>query len=313
MRIGIVGAGQVGGAAAFAVVMRGVGTDVVLVDRSRDLAEAQAQDVLHATPFAHPVRVVAGDYADLAGAGVVVLAAGANQKPGESRLELLGRNAAVFRDVVPRVLDAAPDAILLVASNPVDVMAQVATRIAADRGVPPGRVIGSGTVLDTARFRALLAGRFDVSPRSIHANVLGEHGDSEVLHWSEATVGGLPLAEFGERMGRPLTPALRAEVDAAVRGAAGVIIRGKGATSYGIGAGLARLAQAVADDERAVVTCSVLNPEIEGVSEVALSLPRVVGRRGVLGTLFPPLDQGERRALRRSAEILKEAADGLGV
>jgi L-lactate dehydrogenase len=313
MRIGIVGAGQVGGAAAFAMVMRGVGTEVVLVDRSRELAEAQAQDVLHATPFAHPIRVAAGDHADLAGAGVVVLAAGANQKPGESRLELLGRNAAVFRDVVPRVLDAAPDAILLVASNPVDVMAQVATRIAADRGVPPGRVIGSGTVLDTARFRALLAGHFGVSPGSIHANVLGEHGDSEVLHWSEATVGGLPLAEFGERMGRPLTPALRAEVDAAVRAAAGVIIRGKGATSYGIGAGLARLAHAVADDERAVVTCSVLNPEIEGVGEVALSLPRVVGRRGVLGTLFPPLDPGERRALRRSAEILKEAADGLGV
>jgi len=313
MRIGIVGAGHVGSAAAYAMVMRGVGTDIVLVDRDRDLAEAQAQDILHATPFAHPVRVVAGSYADLAQAGVVVLAAGANQRPGETRLELLERNAAVFRDIVPRILDAAPGAVLLVASNPVDVMTQVSARIAAGRGVPAGRVIGSGTVLDTARFRALLSAHFRVSPASVHASVLGEHGDSEVLHWSGARAGGLPLAEFGVSVGRPLTEALRREVDAGVRGAAARIIKGKGATWYGIGAGLARIAQAIAGDERAILTCSTLCDAVEGVTGVALSLPRVLGSGGVLATLDPHLDPGEHEALRRSAGILKEAADRLGV
>ncbi|WP_207486008.1 L-lactate dehydrogenase [Arenibaculum pallidiluteum] len=313
MKIGIVGTGHVGSAAAYAMVLRGVGSEIVLVDRDEGLADAQAQDILHATPFAHPVRVSAGGFGDLAGAGVVVLAAGANQKPGETRLALLERNAAVFQDLVPRVLEAAPEAVLLVASNPVDVMTQVTARVAAGRGVPPERVIGSGTVLDTARFRGLLAARFGVAPGSVHANVLGEHGDSEVMHWSGATAGGLPIAEFGRAVGRPVDQALRDEVDAAVRGAAARIIRGKGATWYGIGGGLARLAQAIAHDERAVVTCSILTAEAEGIPEVALSLPRILGARGIMGTVVPHLDPAERAALRRSAEILKEAADKLKV
>jgi L-lactate dehydrogenase len=312
MRIGIVGAGNVGGAAAYAMVLRGVGTSIVVSDRDRALAEAQAEDILHATPFASPVTVRAGGREELSGAALVVLSAGVGQKPGETRLELLERNAAVFEEVVPDVLTAAPDAVLLIATNPVDVMTQVATRIAARRGVPAGRIVGSGTVLDTARFRALLARHIGVAPQSVHAAVLGEHGDSEVLAWSAASVGGVPLAAAAETLGRPLDAAHRQAIDAGVRGAAGRIIAGKGATWFGIGAGLARIAQAVLDDERAAITCSILNARVEGVEDVALSLPRIVGAGGVRETLEPILDDAERAALRRSAEILKQAAGRWG-
>lgn len=308
MKVGIVGAGMVGASAAFAMVMRGAASEVVLVDRDRALAEAQAQDILHATPFAYPVRVAAGDHADLAGAGVVVLSAGVGQRPGETRLELLERNAAVFADVVPRVLDAAPESILLVATNPVDVMTDVATRLS---GLPPARVIGTGTVLDTARFRALLADYFDVSPKSVHAWVLGEHGDSEVLCWSSATVGAIPVSDLARQRETPLGDAGRAEIDRAVRGAAYRIIAGKGATWFGIGGGIARIVAAIADDERAVLTVSARTDSVEGVAGVTLSLPRVVGAHGAGSPLWPDLDAGERTALRGSAEVLERAAASL--
>lgn len=308
MKVGIVGAGMVGSSAGFAMVMRGAASEVVLVDQNHALAEAQAQDILHATPFAHPVRVWAGGYDDLEGAGVVVLAAGVGQKPGETRLELLGRNAAVFADIVPRVLKAAPQAVLLVATNPVDVMTDVATRLS---GLGPERVIGSGTILDTARFRALLGEFLGLSPKSIHANVLGEHGDSEVLCWSSASVGTSAIEAIAAGAGTPLTDRDRAAIDQAVRGAAYRIIAGKGATWFGIGGGIARIVQAVAADERTVLTVSTLTPGFEGVTDVAFSLPRVVGAGGAVQTLLPDLSDDERRALRRSAEILKTAAEGL--
>lgn len=315
MKIGIVGAGFVGSAAAYAMVMRGVGTEIVLVDRNLDLAVAQAEDIHHATPFAYPMPVNAGDYDALDGSCVVVLAAGANQRPGETRLELLERNAAVFGDIIPRVLKAAPQAILLVATNPVDVMTQISLGIArrTNPDFPVGKVIGSGTILDTARFRALLAKHLGISPKSVHAHVLGEHGDSEVLHWSGADAGAMPISDFADEVGHPLTDAVRAEIDQGVRGAAGKIIKGKGATWYGIGGGLARIVQAISDDERAVMTCSVVNPEVAGVQNVALSLPRIVGLGGVLGTIHPHLDEDELAALARSAGILKEAVTKLGV
>ena len=186
---------------------------------------------------------------------------------------------------------------------------------AADQPGFPGRasVIGSGTILDTARFRALLAKHLGISPKSVHAHVLGEHGDSEVLHWSGADAGAMPISAFADEVGHPLTEAVRAEIDQGVRGAAGKIIKGKGATWYGIGGGLARIVQAISDDERAVMTCSVVNPEVAGVQNIALSLPRIVGLAGVLGTVYPHLDEQETAALARSAGILKEAVTSLGI
>ena len=301
---------MVGATAAYAMVMRGVGREIVLVDRDPKLADAQAQDITHATPFAYPLPVRAGDYQALAGASIVVLAAGVGQKPGESRLDLLARNAKVFADILPQVLAVAPDAVLLVASNPVDVMTQIAERIS---GLPPGRVIGSGTVLDTARFRALLGAHLGISPKSVHAYVLGEHGDSEVLCWSGAFAGNAPIDDFARDVGRPLDTRVRAEIDAGVRRAAYRIIEGKGATYYGIGGGIARIAQCIESDERAVLAVSIVTGQVETTSDVALSLPRVIGRGGVVTDLRPELDDDERAALGRSAAILKEAVESVAM
>lgn len=308
MKVGIVGAGFVGSTAGFAMVMGGAASELVLVDANAALARAQAADIAHAVPFTRAVAVRAGGYGDLAGAGVVVLAAGVGQKPGETRLQLLERNAAVFADVIGQVLRAAPDTILVVATNPVDVMTQVATRLS---GLPPERVIGSGTILDTARFRTLLAARLGVTPKSVHAHVVGEHGDSEVLLWSGAAAAGLPVERFAEQTGQPLTAEDCAAIDTGVRRAAYHIIEGKGHTAFGIGGGLARLVGAIARDERAVLTCSILTEEMAGVKEVALSLPRVIGAGGVLSTLHPDLSDEEAAGLARSAGILKSAADSV--
>jgi L-lactate dehydrogenase len=307
MKIGIVGAGLVGATAAYALVMRGIGRRIVLVDRNEARARAEADDLLHAVPFAHPLDVVAGGYPDLEGARVVILAAGVGQRPGETRLQLLDRNAAVFREVVPAVLEHAPDAVLIVATNPVDVMTHLAARFAAARGVPRARVFGSGTMLDTARFRTLLGRRLGVDAAHVHAHVVGEHGDSEVLTWSIATVGGLPLADMAERHGVPFDDDVRRTVDAAVRGAAYSIIAGKGATYYGVGSALARAAEAVLGDQRSVLTVCSPEAEVAGVRDVTVSLPRVVGGAGVFETLPLLLLPDEEEALARSAGVVRES------
>jgi len=309
MKIGIVGCGLVGSTAAYAMALEGAARDLVLIDLNPAVARAHAEDILHATPFASPVRIAAGDYPDLRGAEAVVLACGVAQRPGETRLQLLERNAEVFRKVLARVMESAPSAILVVASNPVDVMTQVVTRVS---GHPAGRVIGSGTILDTARFRALLGEHLGVAPQSVHAYVLGEHGDSEVLVWSGARVGGVPVLDFAEQVGRPLTEGAKARVDEGVRRAAYRIIEGKGATYHGIGAGLARIVRAIRDDERTVLTLSSMSMDVEGLDEVSLSLPRVLGAGGISAELRPALSGAEQEALRKSAEILREAAGQLG-
>ncbi|GIZ50430.1 L-lactate dehydrogenase [Noviherbaspirillum aridicola] len=308
-RIGIVGCGNVGSTAAYSLLLQGTGSELVLVDHDPRLAEAQRTDLLHATPFSHPMRIEAGSWEALAGCSLVILAAGVGQQPGETRMQLLSRNAAVFADIIPQVMRHAADPILLVATNPLDVMTQVATRLS---GLPPARVLGSGTMLDTARFRSLLARHFEVSPSSVHASVLGEHGDSEVLVWSGAQIAGLPLAEFADARGRPLTPRTMAEIDEGVRRAAYQIIEGKGYTCYGIGAALARLARCIVHDERAVLTACALAPEVEGIRDVALSLPLVIGRDGLQMRLMPALDAGESEALRASAQVIKDVVSSLG-
>jgi L-lactate dehydrogenase len=310
MKIGIVGAGQVGSSAAFAMMLNAVGSEIVLVDLNRTLAEAQAMDILHGVPFGAPVTVRAGDYEDLEGAAVAVISAGVNQKLGETRLQLLDRNAQVFRSIVPRILAVAPEVILVIATNPVDIMTWVATRIS---GLPPTRVIGSGTMLDTARFRSLLAGHLRIAPQSVHAHVLGEHGDSEVLIWSSADVAAMPVEVFARHVGRPIGPETRAAIDAGVRNAAYAIIGGKGATNYGIGAGLSRLVGIILADESRVVTASIVTAEVAGITDVALSLPRVIAREGVITDIPPRLDDAEHLALCRSAETLKAAQDAISL
>ena len=309
MKIGIVGCGMVGSTSAYALVMSGVGREIVLVDLNRARAEAEANDIYHAVPFASPMTVRAGQYADLGGARVVVIAGGVAQRPGETRLELLRRNADVFREIVPSVLRVAPEAVLLVVTNPVDVMTHLAARFAAEFGVPHTRVLGSGTTLDTARFRALIGRHFDVDSRHVHAYVIGEHGDSEVLVWSQATIAGLSFDEFVAVHGTPLTAAERQRIDDNVRHAAYQIIAGKGATYYGIGSAVARIIDVLLHDQRAILTiCSRIDdvPDCDGVT---LALPHLVGGAGVLATIPLALDPMELDGLRRSAGILREAIE----
>jgi L-lactate dehydrogenase len=308
MKVGIVGAGMVGSSAGYALALMGIASDLVLVDKNAALALAQAEDISHAVPFVSATTVIAGDYDALAGARVVIIAAGVSQKPGEGRLELLERNAAVFRDVVAAVLRVAPEAILLIASNPVDIMTQIATRLS---GLPPQRVIGSGTILDTARFRSLVGRHLGISPQSVHAYVLGEHGDSEVLAWSSARAGSIALGSFADQVGKPLTDEVRLSIDDGVRNAAYKIINGKGSTYYGIGAGLARIVKAIAQDQRDVLSVSIVTAKVADIEDVALSIPRVIGAGGVIADLFPDLDDGEYQSLNRSASILKERAESV--
>ena len=312
MKIGIVGCGMVGSASAFALVMSGVGREIVLVDLNRKRAEAEANDIFHAVPFAHPLTVRAGDYSDLARARVVVIAGGVSQKPGETRLHLLQRNAEVFRQIVPSVLHHVPQAILLVVSNPVDIMTHLAADCAAAFGVPYSRVIGSGTTLDTARFRVLLGRRFGVDPHHVHAYVIGEHGDSEVLTWSLAAIAGTRLEDFALMRGdNVMTAAERRKIDEQVRRAAYHIIAGKGATYYGIGSAVARIVDVVLNDQRAILTICSRMEGVPGCEGVTLALPHLVGGQGALATIHLPLDVAEQEGLRRSADVLRGALESL--
>ncbi len=301
-RVAIVGVGNVGATFAYTLLLSGLATEIVLIDVNRERAEGEAMDLVHGVPFAPPVRVWAGDYADCAGAAVTVITAGAAQRPGETRLELSRRNSAIFRQIVPEVARANPEGIIVVATNPVDVLTYETWRVS---GLPPERVIGSGTILDTARFRYLLSEYFAVDPRSVHAYIIGEHGDSEVPVWSLANIAGMRLPAYCAAQGRPYEPAAMEEIFRQTRDAAYEIIERKGATYYAIGAGLLRLVEAIVRDQRTVLSVSSRIDGYYGIRDVAFSLPTVVDRTGVLESLRLELDEQERIGLLRSAEILQ--------
>ncbi len=303
MKVGIIGAGAVGSATAFSLIMRGVARKVVLVDMNQKRAEAEAMDIAHAAPFAYANKIKAGSYEDLKGCEVIIITAGVGQKPGETRTALIGRNVKVFESIVPQIMAVEPNAILLVASNPVDVMTEVTLKLS---GLPRERVIGSGTVLDTSRFRTLLGYSLGVSPKSVHANVLGEHGDSEVLVWSNGDAGTVSIEKLAELNQRPFTKERKAEIDDCVRNAAYKIIDGKGATFYGIAGALTHICQVITNNEYAILTVSCHHDDVEGVKDVCLSLPSVVGKRGVHSVIYPKLSAEEHAELKKSAESLKE-------
>lgn len=306
MKIGIVGSGFVGATAAYAMVMHGVGREIVLVDKNMERAAAEADDIYHAVPFAHPLEINDGKYEDLAGSRVVIIAAGSNQKPGETRLQLLGRNAAIFRQIVPEILKYAPDAVLVVATNPVDIMTHLTARYAAEFGVPSSRVIGSGTTLDTARFRTLVARYVGVDPHHVHGYVIGEHGDSEVLTWSLVTVAGIPLQEFCKKRDIIIDDAVREDIDHRVRNAAYHIISGKQATYYGIGSALARIVDAILSDQRAILTICTPQADIAGVEDVTVAMPHLFGGRGVTDSFPLPLNESEQTKLHDSAALIRQ-------
>ncbi len=311
MKVGIVGSGRVGATAAYALIMRGIGSQIVMVDMDPARAQAEASDLLHAVPFAHPMRVTGGDYEDLAGAKAVIIAAGVGRSPGENRLQLLSRNAGVFRQVVPSILKHAPESILVIATNPVDVMTHLAARYAGEFGVASSRIVGSGTTLDTARFRAVLAQQLGVDSQHVHGYVVGEHGDSEVLAWSRTTIGSIPLEEFCALRHVTLTEESRAEIDQQVRFAGREIIAGKGATFYGIGSALAQIVNTIVNDRQSLLTVCSPVAEVAGVTDVTVSLPQLVGGQGILATFPLPLEETEQAKLAASARIVREAIDSL--
>ena len=306
VRVAVVGTGNVGATFAHALLLSGLAAEIVLINRDHSEAEGEAMDLAHAVPFGEPARVWAGDYADCAGAAVVVLTAGAASAPGGTRLDLAEKNGAIFNEIVPQVVRHNTDGILLVATNPVDVLTDVTVRRS---GFPPSRVIGSGTILDTARLRSLLGGHLGIDPRDVHADVIGEHGDSQVAVWSRATAAGIPLAELSADLGVPFDAPTREDLARRTREAAGEIVERKGSTAYGVAAGLLRIAEAVLRDQRSVLTVSGMAEGYEGVDGVCLSLPRVIGRHGAERVLRPALDPDEAAALRRSAETVREATE----
>ncbi len=308
-KVAIIGAGTVGATIAYAVMMKGLARELLLVDRLPEKARAEAMDLNHGAMFVPPVQIAAGTVADCAGADAVVVTAGAKQQPGQSRLELAEANAAIFRTMVPDIIKAAPDAHLVIVSNPVDVLTELAWRLS---GLPEERVLGSGTVLDTARFRFLLGRHFGVSVSNVHAYIIGEHGDSEVALWSSAQIGTVPVTDLRLPGRPPLEAAAKQAIFEGVRGAAGAVIRAKGATNWAVGLAVARILEALLRDGRVVLTVSRRLHDYYGVSDISLSVPWLVTRRGAESCLRVPCEAQERLAFQRSAEVVGAVVKRLG-
>jgi len=310
MKIAMIGVGAVGASAAYALMISGLAAEIVLIDVNEAKAEGEAMDLMHGSPFVRPVTVRAGTYADCAGAQIVVITAGSAQRPGETRLDLVKRNADIFGQMIPQIVSAAPDAILLIVSNPVDILTYVSLKLS---GLPVNRVIGSGTVLDTARFRALMGHRLNVDPRSVHGYVIGEHGDSEVVVWSRATVAGLPVEDFCHQRGIAYNAMLRDDIGMQVRRAAYEIIARKGATYYAIGLGIRHVVESILRDQNTILTVSALMTGQFGIKDICLSLPSIVDHGGVEGVLLPDLSPDELISLQRSATLLQQVASSINL
>lgn len=298
----IIGCGFVGSASAFALMQSGLFSEMVLVDVDHERAEGEALDIGHGMPLAKPMKIYAGDYDDASDAAVIVVTAGANQKPGETRLDLVKKNVAIFKSIMPEFAKRQCKGIMLVVANPVDILTYVAAKYS---GLPENRVIGSGTVLDTARLKYLLSEHLKVDSRSIHAYIIGEHGDSEFAAWSSSNVSGVPLYDFCKMRGHTNFAEASQKIESEVRNSAYEIIKRKHATYYGIAMAVKRICEAVIRDEKSVLAISSLMSDVYGVEDVALSMPAIVGKDGI-ETLIPVrLSVEEQRKLRESAEVLK--------
>jgi L-lactate dehydrogenase len=307
MKIGIIGAGAVGAACAIATLIKGCASEIILVNRSRDRAKGMATDMGYGAPLSSVTKVTDGEYSDLAGAALVMITVGVNEKTGgatdrndpQGRLRLLDKNATVYRDVIPQIIAAAPDTVLLVVTDPPDPLADLTRGLAGH-----DRVLSTGTFLDSLRFRVHLGRRLKVAPTHIEAQVLGEHGTSQIFHWSGARVGGVPITDALDQCGLKQDD-IRPSIENEVRFANITIIEGIGASQYGIGMVCARIAEMVLRDERAVVPIGAYNSRYG----LTLSLPSIVGRRGCVQILDPPLSDDEHIGLKKGIEALRRAQD----
>lgn len=309
-KIAIVGAGAVGATIAYACLIRGIGQQVVLYDIDAAKVAAEVLDLNHGIQFtgSHPVDGSA-DVEICRGAGVVVITAGAKQKPGQSRMDLAEANSAICKTLLPQLLNVAPDALYLLVTNPVDVITYITQKITA---LPPARVFGSGTVLDSSRFRFLIARRLNVAVRNVHAYIAGEHGDSEIPLWSSASCGNIPLSDWAVPGHGKLTVRDRTEIFQNVKTAAAQIIQGKGATNYAIGLATAEILEAVLAEGSRVLPVSGLLSDYHGISDVCLSVPSIVNAGGVEQPLPVPMNDNEIAGLKHSAEVIKAAIRQLG-
>ena len=309
-KVAVIGTGFVGSSSAFALMQSGLFSEMVLVDVMKEKAEGEAMDINHGAALCNPMNIYAGDYADIKDAAIIVLTAGANQKPGETRLDLLKKNISIHSSIMAEIRKQNCEGILIVVANPVDVLTLYAQKYS---GMPENRVFGSGTVLDTARLRYLIGNRLDVDARSVHAYVIGEHGDSEIVTWSNANVSGVPLSDFFALRGMQGIGDLEAsqkDIADDVKNAAYKIIEKKHATYYGIAASVVRLCRAVLKDEKCVLPISTCLHGEYGISEVSLSVP---GRNGIEELVPVLLSEQERDDLLKSANILKKSLENLDI
>lgn len=302
----IVGCGFVGSASAFALTQSGLFSELVLIDVDRAKAEGEALDISHGLPFAKPMQIYAGDYDDISNAAIIIVTAGASQKPGETRLDLVRKNVGIFKSIIPEIAKRGCGGILLIVTNPVDILTYVAAKLS---GFPENRVFGSGTVLDTARLKYLLGEHLDVDSRSVHAFIIGEHGDSEIAAWSSANVSGVPLHDFCEMRGHFRHDEAMREIAESVKNSAYEIIERKKATYYGVAMAVRRICEAVVRDEKSVLPVSSVQHGALGVESVALSMPAIVGKDGVEGLVPIRLSEQEAASLRDSAATLWKVLD----
>ena len=307
-KVAVIGCGFVGATSAFSLIQTGLFSEMVLIDANMQKAEGEAMDLSHGSAYLTPMNIYAGTYDDIVDAGLIVITAGANQKPDETRLDLVKKNVQIFKSIIPEIKERNCEGILLIVSNPVDILTEVALKLS---GFPAHRVIGSGTVLDTARLKYVLGKHLQVDPRDIHAYIIGEHGDSELVVWSGAQVAGIHINHFCELRGHFNHEEAMERLAQEVRDSAYEIIKRKGATYYGVAVAVKRIATAIVKDEHAVLPISSLMQGEFGLNDICLSIPTVIGQNGVEKVVDIYLNNDENEKLQTSAKALKDVLDGL--
>ncbi len=301
-KISIIGAGFVGSTSAFAIMDAGLASDIVLVDVNREKAEAEAMDLSHGAAFVKTVSITAGTIADTVDSDLIIITAGIGPKPGETRLDILNKNIPIFKDIIPQLAHYSPNSILLVVSNPVDILTYVTYKYS---GFPANRVFGSGTVLDTSRFKSFLSKQFEIDARNIHAYIIGEHGDSEIATWSLTKIAGMSVDEYCSTVSDNCGVDFKKEITDSVKNAAYEIINRKGYTNYAVALSVRRIVEALLRDEQSILTVSSLFTGEEGINDVYMAMPCVIGRQGITRILPVPLADEEKTQLKASAEMLK--------
>lgn len=303
IKISIIGAGFVGSTTAYALMMEGLASEIVIVDINKEKSEGEAMDLSHGVSFIKPVNIMAGDYKDTKDSDIVIITAGAGPKPGETRLDLINKNYKIFEGIVPNIVKYSPKSILLVVSNPVDVLTYITYKLS---GFPKERVIGSGTVLDTSRFRYLLGEHLKIDVRNIHTYILGEHGDSEIAAWSLTNVAGISVEDYCKDICKGCDGNFKKRIPEEVKNAGYEIVERKGYTSYAIALAVRRIVEAIIRDEDSILTVSTLLKGEYGIDDIYMGIPSIIGETGIKKVLEVKLSEDEEKQLKKSAKVLKE-------